>query len=280
MRFLKRGLVFALTGLNCIYGSAADVQVLAGDPNTVSRTVSYHDTDIVPISTEVRFTTLIELPKEESILEVTCGDKEYWPVNWTGNLAYVKPAQPGSRTNLNLITASGNVYSFLATEVSNVAGSHADLKVFVNPVDSTALVAMKDKPRFIPASSVEVYKKQAENAQAQLLTQQAAVKRELARERVEVRADAATAIRHDYKYSSSAQKNPFNVTAIYHDDRFTYIEATPNEAPAVYEVRDGKPSLIQFEFDQKTGRYTINKILDDGYMRVGKSQLRFHRENG
>lgn len=280
MGFLKHGLVFALTGLNCIYGTAADVQVLAGDPNTVSRTVSYHDTDIVPISTEVRFTTLIELPKEESILEVTCGDKEFWPVNWTGNLAYIKPAKPGSRTNLNLITASGNVYSFLATEVSNIAGSHADLKVFVNPVDSTALVAMKDKPRFIPANSVEIYKKQAESAQAQLLAQQATVKKELARERVEVRADAATAIRHDYKYSSSAQKSPFNVTAIYHDDRFTYIEATPNEAPAVYEVKDGKPSLIQFEFDQKTGRYTINKILDDGYLRVGKSQLRFHRENG
>ena len=48
----------------------------------------------------------------------------------------------------------------------------------------------------------------------------------------------------------------------------------------MYEVKDGKPSLIQFEFDQKTGRYTINKILDDGYLRVGKSQLRFHRENG
>ena len=280
MKFRFIALAASCLSIPCIYGSAADVQVLAGDPNTVSRTVSYHDTDIVPISTEVRFTTLVELPKEESILEVTCGDKEFWPVNWTGNLAYIKPAKPGSRTNLNLITASGNVYSFLATEVSNVAGSHADLKVFVNPVDSTALVAMKDKPRFIPASSVEIYKKQAENAQAQVAAQQAVVKKELARERVEVCADAETTIRHDYKYSSSAQKNPFNVTAIYHDDRFTYIEATPNEAPAVYEVKDGKPSLIQFEFDQKTGRYTINKILDDGYLRVGKSRLRFHRENG
>ena len=201
-------------------------------------------------------------------------------MNWTGNLAYIKPAKPGSRTNLNLITASGNVYSFLATEVSNIAGSHADLKVFVNPVDSTALVAMKDKPRFIPAGSVEIYKKQAENAQAQLALQEAALKKELERERVEVRAHATTTIRHDYKYSSSAQKNPFNVTGIYHDDRFTYIEAQPSEAPAVYEVKDGKPSLIQFEFDPKSGRYTIDKILDDGYLRVGKSQLRFHRENG
>ena len=280
MKFVKPGLAIVLTGLSCALGVAAEEQILAGDPSIRSRTVSYHETDIVPIATEVRFTTLIELPKEESILEVTCGDKEFWPVNWTGNLAYIKPAKPGSRTNLNLITASGNVYSFLATEVSNIAGSHADLKVFVNPVDSTALVAMKDKPRFIPAGSVEIYKKQAENAKAQLVSQQAALKKELQQERIEVRAYAAAAIRHDYQYSSAARKNPFNVTGIYHDDRFTYIEAKPEEAPAVYEVKDGKPSLIQFEFDPKTGHYRIDKILDDGYLRVGKSQLRFHRENG
>ncbi len=69
------------------------------------------------------------------------------------------------------------------------------------------------------------------------------------------------------------------MTAIYHDDRFTYIEANPQEAPAVYEVKDGKPSLIQYQFDQKAGRYTIPKILDDGYLRVGKSELKFHRES-
>jgi type IV secretion system protein VirB9 len=66
------------------------------------------------------------------------------------------------------------------------------------------------------------------------------------------------------------------VTAIYHDDRFTYIEAAPEEAPSVYEVKDGKPSLIQYTF--KDGRYMIPKILNDGYLRVGKSELKFHRE--
>src|ERR1700749_1390987 len=147
MRF--RSLVFALVGSSavCLFGSAADVKVLAQDPSTVSRTVSYHETDIVPISTEVRFTTLIELPKEESILEATCGDKEYWPVNWTGNLAYVKPAKPGGRTNINLITASGNVYSFLATEVSQDPNGHADLKLFVTPSDTSAVMAMNGSPR-------------------------------------------------------------------------------------------------------------------------------------
>jgi type IV secretion system protein VirB9 len=279
MKVSKFRLALALACVGCISGSAVAQKVLAGDPNTSSRTVSYHDTDIVPIATEIRFTTLIELPKEESILEVTCGDKEYWPVNWTGNLAYVKPAKPGSKTNINLITSSGNVYSFLATEVSGIADAHADLKLFVTPVDNTAIVAMKDKPHFVSANSVEAYQKAADEAKEQLKSQKAAMAQQLEKEKSEIQAAYPSTIKHDYKYAAG-NKNPFNVTAIYHDDRFTYIEANPQEAPAVYEVKDGKPSLLQYEFDQKAGRYTIPKILDDGYLRVGKSELKFHRENG
>ncbi len=275
MRICKIALALSCLGITCLPGSAADVKVVAGDPSTVSRTVTYHETDIIPISTEIRFTTLIELPKEESILEVTCGDKEYWPVNWTGNLAYVKPAKAGGRTNINLITASGNVYSFLATEVSQDANGHADLKIFVTPSDKTAIVAMNGSPRFIPADSVASYKKQAEDAQAKLAAEQAANRQELTRERETIRAEYPDTIKHDYTFGAGA-KNPFHVTAIYHDDRFTYIEAVPEEAPSIYEVKDGKPSLIEYQF--KNGRYTIPKILDDGYLRVGKSEMKFHRE--
>jgi type IV secretory pathway VirB9-like protein len=278
MQLIHARLGIALIFVACLPGSAGDTKAVAGDPKTSSRTVSYHDTDVVPLATEIRFTTLIELPKEESIVEVTCGDKEYWPVNWTGNLAYVKPARQGGRTNINLITASGNVYSFIATEVSGIPNAHADLKVFVNPADNSAIVAMKDKPRFVSADAVEAYKQAAEQAQQQLRDEHATAQKELEREKSELRAAYPSTIKHDYRYANGA-KNPFNVTAIYHDDRFTYIEATPQEAPAVYEIKDGKPSLIQYEFDQKTGRYIIPKILDDGYLRVGKSELKFHRES-
>lgn len=276
MKFRNTAVALACLGIPFAPASPADLKVLAGDPSTVSRTVNYHQTDIVPISTEVRFTTLIELPKEESILEVTCGDKEYWPVNWTGNLAYIKPAKPGSRTNINLITASGNVYSFLATEISQNPDGHADLKIFVNPSDASAIVAMRDKPRFISADAVANYRKQADDARAQLAAEQAKDQQQLEREKAAIRADYPAKIKHDYKYSVGP-KNPFNVTAIYHDDQFTYIEAKPEEAPSVYEVKDGKASLIQYEF--KDGLYTIPKILDDGYLRVGKAELKFHREN-
>ncbi|HSU30194.1 MAG TPA: TrbG/VirB9 family P-type conjugative transfer protein [Bryobacteraceae bacterium] len=273
MQLFKITFVFAIACLAPVF--AADQTGAAGDPSTTSRTVSYHNTDIVPISTEIRFTTMIELPKEESIVEVTCGDKEYWPVNWTGNLAYVKPAKVGGRTNINLITASGNVYSFLATEVSAVVNAHADLKIFVNPADQRAIVAIKDKPRFVSADAVEEYKKAADQAEQERERQRATLQKQLNRERAELQASYPATIKHDYKFEGG-RKEPFNVSAIYHDDRFTYIEATPQEAPSVYEIKDGKPSLVQYDF--RNGRYTIPKILNDGYLRVGKSQLKFHRE--
>lgn len=249
----------------------------APDPSG-SRVVNYHNTDIVRIATALRFTTLIELPREEAILEATCGDKDNWAVNWTGNLAYIKPAQKSSSTNINLITASGNVYSFLATELSGASEAKIDLKVFVNPADSSAIVAMKDKPRFVSAESVEGYKKAAEQAEKQVEADRAAQKMEFEKERAELKASYPSTIRHDYKFNSGSTAKLFHVTAIYHDDRFTYIEATPQEAPAVYEVKDGKPSLIQYDFDSKTNRYIIPKILDQGYLRIGKSELRFARE--
>jgi type IV secretory pathway VirB9-like protein len=265
--------------LACFSLSASElkpVPVITGDPNTTSRTVQYHETDIVPIQTEIRFTTLIMLPATESILEVTCGDKEFWPVNWNANLAYIKPAKPGSKTNLNLIAASGNVYSFILTEISGNAAGHADLKVFVSPSDGSAIAAMNERPRFISADAIEPYRRAAEQAQLDAREKIAAAEKKAEAKKVELEAALPGSLRHDYLFQA-APKNPFHVTAIYHDGKFTYIEAAPSEAPAIYETKDGKPSLIQFEL--KGGLYVIPKILDAGYMRVGKAELKFHREN-
>lgn len=249
----------------------------AGDPSTTSRTVAYHNVDIVPISVEVQFTTLIELPKEESILEVTCGSKDNWAVNWTGNLAYLKPALAHGKTNINLITTSGNVYSFLVSEVSGQQTGHADLKLFIEPSDAGSIAAMKGKPKYVSADAVEGYRKAAETAELQLKAERVASKVDLEREKMELRATYPATIKHDYSYPGG-DRNPFNVTAIFHDEHFTYIEATPQELPSLYETKDNKPSLIQFEFDAKTNRYSVPKVLDSGYFKVGKQKLTFKRE--
>ena len=48
---------------------------------------------------------MIVLPEGEEILDVICGDKDFWVVSATQNMAHVKPAKEGVATNLNLVTA-------------------------------------------------------------------------------------------------------------------------------------------------------------------------------
>src|SRR5260370_42476131 len=84
-----------------------------------ARVVTYSREDIIPVRAKLRFSTLIVLPDNEEILDFTTGDKEFWIVNGAHNLCYVHPAQAGIRSNLNLITATGHVYSFLLSDTSN-----------------------------------------------------------------------------------------------------------------------------------------------------------------
>src|SRR6267378_3803711 len=102
-----------------------------------ARIVKYGKEDIVPVHAKLRFSTLIVLPDEEEILDFTTGDREFWVINGSHNLCYVHPAQAGIRSNLNLITASGRVYSFLLTEISSDPNALPDLKVFIEPKEGS-----------------------------------------------------------------------------------------------------------------------------------------------
>jgi type IV secretion system protein VirB9 len=79
-----------------------------------------------------------------------------------------------------------------------------------------------------------------------------------------------------FPYRFEAGKKPFGVRAMYTDEKFTFIQARPEETPALYEIKDGKPNLVNFEY--KNGVYTVPKILDEGYLAIGKQKLRFKRE--
>ena len=43
----------------------------------------------------------------------------------------------------------------------------------------------------------------------------------------------------------------------------------------MYEIKDGKPNLVNFEL--RNGVYVVSKILDSGYLVVGKKRLNFER---
>ena len=79
-----------------------------------------------------------------------------------------------------------------------------------------------------------------------------------------------------FPYRFEAGKKPFLVRAMYHDDKFTYIQARPEETPTLYEIKDKKPNVVNFEY--KNGVYVVEKILDRGYLAIGKQKLGFARE--
>ena len=117
-----------------------------------ARTVQYRAQDIIPIRAKVKFTTLIELPATEKIMEAATGDKDFWIVDVVGNFCFVHPAKAGISSNLNLITDKGNIYSFTLQDVSAAAtAGQADLKVLVEPADRSALIASSGPAQFVPA---------------------------------------------------------------------------------------------------------------------------------
>src|SRR5882724_4990354 len=132
-----------------------------------ARIVKYSKEDIVPIRARLRFSTLIILPDEEDILDFTTGDKEFWIINGAHNLCYVHPAQAGIRSNLNLITASGHVYSFLLTEIGNDPNSEPDLKVFVQLKEASAVAGSTALHGYVRADELEAYKKELDALRAQ-----------------------------------------------------------------------------------------------------------------
>jgi type IV secretory pathway VirB9-like protein len=268
---------FFLCGFMAVgLGAAApEVSPVRAATESTARVVKYSKEDIVPVRAKLRFSTLIVLPDEEEILDFTTGDKEFWVINGAHNLCYVHPAEASIRSNLNLITASGHVYSFLLMEISNEPNVEPDLKIFVEPKEGSGL-ANGGLRSYVSAGEAEAYKKELETLRSQTAEQIHAAQAQSAEQVGRFRASYAIKLAFDYRLDPKAARAPFLVSAIYHDDTFTYVKCAAREKPALYEVKDGKPNLISFQFEN--GVYIAPKIIDSGYLAVGKKKLSFARQ--
>ena len=238
-----------------------------------SRELTYNPRSVARIDTRLRMTTLVILPETEEILDFVCGDKDYWVISGAQNLAYIKPAKARASTNLNLVTATGQVYSFLLVE----GAREPDLKVFVVP-DANATPTTRAYPRTNTPTDVDALKhdvatarEDAERAKREADDVKRASER-TAQESID-RFKAAYPAQLQFPYIFKVRTKPFKVTAIYHDDRFTYIRAEGRELPAVYEVVDHVPNLVSYQVER--GVYIVAKILDHGYLAIGKQRLPF-----
>ena len=240
-----------------------------------ARVVKYSQNDIVPVKAKLRYSTLIILPEKEEILDFTTGDKEFWIINGAHNLCYIHPAQAGIRSNLNLITASGHVYSFLLTEISSDANAEPDLKIFVEPKEQSGIGTSTFAQGYVPATEAEAYKRDIQTIRDQSNAQVQVAQTSAQQQIQKFRSEYSTKLQFDYQFEVKGTGKPFLVSAIYHDDAFTYVKCAASEKPAIYEIKDGKPNLINFEL--QNGVYIVPKIVDTGYLAIGKKKLAFSR---
>jgi len=244
--------------------TAFSTQVASAQSTSESaRTVQYHAQDIVPIHAKLKFTTLIVVPPTEKIMEAATGDKDFWVVDVVGNFCFVHPAKQGISSNLNLITDKGNIYSFTLQDVSgtNVA---PDLKVIIEPADRSSIVASNGPAQYVPAAQVQ-----------QVQQQLAAVQGHIGQAVDEYKEAYPLALKFDYSYKANSA--PFNVQSIYHDEKFTYIKTNATEKFSVYEMKDGKPNLINY--DLHDGTYIIPTVMQEGYVQLGNKKMQFTRKS-
>ena len=213
------------------------------------------------IRARVRHTTVIVLPVDERILDFVAGDSEYWHLTGAANVAYLKPLAEDASTNIALVCESGRIYSFLVSE-------HGDepphLVVRIEAGAEAAGISGAGLPAFVARSEVAAYREMAAEAAEAARRVRAAADAEIET----FRASYPTRLRFEYRLDRDASRRPFLVEAMWHDGQFTYLRSRAQEAPALYELRDGDPSLVAFDLGED-GLYVARRVLGDGWLQIG-----------
>ena len=141
--------------------------------------------------------------------------------------------------------------------------------MIVIPADESSIAAAAGPAQFVPASQLQATQQQLTELQNNASTA------------VSTAVDAYRSsypmkLVFDYVYKVQGETNPFHIQSIYHDDKFTYIKTNATEKFSVYEVKDGKPDLINY--DLREGTYIIPKVVDKGYVEIGKKRMDFERK--
>lgn len=241
-----------------------------------TREVTVTPRSVVPIDARLRFTTMLILPEGEEILEMICGDKDFWMVSGAQNFAYIKPAKAGASTNLNIVTTTGAVYSFVLTE----GAASPDLKVFI--LSDTASPS-PPKPRLYSASDVDRIRREAETARnameqarAEADEVKAAATRAAEERATKFKAAYPTSLQFPYQFAG--RRVPPQVAAMFHDGQTTFIRMRDGaELLAVYELADGAANLVNVRAERDT--LIVPKVLSSGYLAIGKQRWVFHQRS-
>lgn len=266
---------------SCAFAEANNKQ--AADPTPVDPlTVTMGRPKPVRVRVACGQATLIRLPDGQRVMEVYGGDKGeggLWSVEAgkvpTRFLA-VKPKEIGIHTTLHVISNTGQELSFFLEEVTGV-DTQFDGEVDAEP-ERTGNPSVVPQVKWVPAEEMVSCQAHAENLKVAAAEASKEAQAKADRAIAEFQAQYPRQLFFGYSWDATkAEKLGF--TMAWSDEKFTYFRGS--KVLALYEIEDGKPSLIQYSYSE--GLYIVPKLLYDGYFAIGskkENRLSFHRERG
>jgi type IV secretory pathway VirB9-like protein len=255
---------------------AANAQTSHLEPSA-PRTVVVVDAQAPPVvRAGLLQSTLIELPAEEKVATVFGGDTVSWVFDAgrvPSRYISIKPKVADSTTDLHIVSDHGNDYTIELREISSdKANPHFDSKVYVISGDAKAGENIAKAPIFIPAAEAEAKEAELKRQAADAKKAAEADHKSLATAAETYTATYPGTLHFDYSWNHK-KGAALGIQEIWRDDKFTYLRGHFQETPALYEVKDGKGSLINYDF--ANGLYTIPKTVTQGYLSIGKQRVDF-----
>ena len=272
---MKTFAVLFLTSSLAVGANASDT-TRAFFPNA-PRTVVILDSSAPPvIRAALLQSTLIILPPEEKVATVFGGDTSSWVFDG-GHVASrfisIKPKIANSTTDVHIVSDHGNEYTLQLREISSDGDLHFDSKVLLTPGDQAGKDKLAAMPVFVPAADLDKAKREAQEAEAKEATERKAEQTKAE----QYRSQYPGQLHFDYAFDTK-KAHALGLEEVWHDDKFTYLRGRFQETPVLYELKDKKGSLINFDFSD--GLYTVPKLVQQGYLTIGKQRVDFKREGG
>jgi type IV secretion system protein VirB9 len=275
MKRITVSLIFAATTL-----FAADTKPtpLANVKIDAPRTVMVGERSITRIHIcPLQITTLV-LPEHELTRTSSVADTENWKLETTeskqaSRYLNIHVKQPlTNETTLNVMTDHDSSYTFIL----DLNSGSCDSKVFID-ADSALAKRIENTRPWLSPDDADRLRAQVEDARKGVAAANASVQSKVD----DFRSKYPSKLRFDYKYDQKMAEK-LGVHSIYTDGKFLFVSASPTHPPSLYELKDGKPGLIAFDF--KDGLYTA-PVIDVGYLAIGgtgdgkhQQKLSFRRE--
>jgi type IV secretion system protein VirB9 len=220
--------------------------------------------------------TLFELPAGEKVVTVFGGDTNSWIFD-AGHVASryvsIKPKIADETTDVHIVSDHGNEYTIELHEISSDKDNpHFDSKINISSSDTKAADNIAKPPMFVPAAEADAKEAQLRKEADDAKKAAEADHKTVATAAESFKASYPGTLRFDYTWDQK-KGAALGIQQIWRDDKFTYLRGQFQETPALYELKDGKGSLINYDF--ANGLYTIPKTVVQGYLSIGKQRVEF-----